>query len=325
MPSICMAGTAAAAMLQNRPIEGRVHSVFRKVLNVEMPALEGAVDNLYSLGRQDVPVSPAMLVTDLRRAFFGVSPGDVMRIHDDLIEVGEYRIDIPVSLPLWQQEERTCSGITDAETLEGYFSNIAAVLLQRVPWPQPSSLLLLAGQQPRRDDPYGRAFQKGIDGLEAWGRRSLSERKLTPPIQETAGLLGLGAGLTPSGDDYISGVLTGLRQIPAGAGLLDSLGKAVQANLARTNRLSQHFLAYAIAGHWGRLEDQMVAALCAGERSSYLAAAEALSAYGSSSGLDEMLGLRTGLRLGVLAAGMDQIAQDISTDYGYIENHSRTC
>lgn len=88
MPSICIAGTAAAAMLQQGPMEGRVHSVFRRVLNVEMPALAGAVDNLYSLGRQDVPPSPAMLVTDLRRAFFGVSPGDVIRVHSDLIEVG---------------------------------------------------------------------------------------------------------------------------------------------------------------------------------------------------------------------------------------------
>lgn len=158
MPSICIAGTAAAAMLQQGPMEGRVHSVFRRVLNVEMPALAGAVDNLYSLGRQDVPPSPAMLVTDLRRAFFGVSPGDVIRVHSDLIEVGEYRIAIPEALPQWGQSPHVCGDLADRETLEGYFSNIAAVLLQRVPWPQPSALLLLAGRQPRRDDPYDGFF-----------------------------------------------------------------------------------------------------------------------------------------------------------------------
>lgn len=307
MPSICVAGAAAAAMLQQGPIEGRVHSVFRRVLNVEMPALPGAVDNLYSLGRQDVPPSPAMLVTDLRRAFFGVSPGDEIRIRPDLIEVGEYRIAIPAALPLWRQSPHTCVALADEETLEGYFSNIAAVLLQRVPWPQPSSLLLLAGRQARRDDPFGKAFQTGVEALEAWGQAALGASPPTPPIQEAARLLGLGAGLTPSGDDYLSGVLTGLGQFPGAAGLLESMRKAVKANLSRTNRLSQHFLAYAMAGYWGRLEDQLVAALCAGDRPGYLAAAEALAAYGSSSGMDEMLGLRTGLRLGLLAAGRGQV------------------
>ncbi len=307
MPRICMAGAAAAAMLQQRPMEGCVHSVFRRVLNVEMPALPGAVDNLYSLGRQDVPPSPAMLVTDLRRAFFGVSPGDVIRIHPDRIEVGEYRIAIPEVLPQWQQRSHVCGDLADRETLEGYFSNIAAVLLQRVPWPQPSALLLLAGRQPRRDDPYGKAFQAGVEGLEAWGDRALEAALPAAPVQETARLLGLGAGLTPSGDDYISGVLIGLGQFPKAAGLLASLIQAVQANLARTNRLSQHFLSYAMAGYWGRLEDQLVAALCAADRPGYLAAAEALAAYGSSSGIDEMLGLRTGLRLGLMASNGERL------------------
>ena len=287
MPSICIAGTAAAAMLQQGPMEGRVHSVFRRVLNVEMPALAGAVDNLYSLGRQDVPPSPAMLVTDLRRAFFGVSPGDVIRVHSDLIEVGEYRIAIPEALPQWGQSPHVCGDLADRETLEGYFSNIAAVLLQRVPWPQPSALLLLAGRQPRRDDPYGKAFQAGVEGLEAWGDRALEAALPAAPVQETA--------------------LIGLGQFPKAAGLLASLIQAVQANLARTNRLSQHFLSYAMAGYWGRLEDQLVAALCAADRPGYLAAAEALAAYGSSSGIDEMLGLRTGLRLGLMASNGERL------------------
>lgn len=181
------------------------------------------------------------------------------------------------------------------------------MLLQRVPWPQPSALLLLAGRQPRRDDPYGKAFQAGVEGLEAWGDRALEAALPAAPVQETARLLGLGAGLTPSGDDYISGVLIGLGQFPKAAGLLASLIQAVQANLARTNRLSQHFLSYAMAGYWGRLEDQLVAALCAADRPGYLAAAEALAAYGSSSGIDEMLGLRTGLRLGLMASNGERL------------------
>ena len=308
MPSICMAGTAAAAMLQQRPMEGRVHSVFRRVLNMEMPAVPGAVDNLYSLGRQDVPPSPAMLVTDLKQPFFGVSPGDVIRIRPNLIEVGEYRIAIPTDLPQWQQGSHIGDARADMETLEGYFSNIAALLLQRVSWPQPSSLLLLAGRQPRRDDPFGKAFQTGVEALEAWGYGALKDPAPAPPGEASARLLGLGAGLTPSGDDYLSGVLTGLGQFPSAAVMLASLRKAVGANLGRTNRLSQHFLAYALAGYWGRLEDQLMAALWAGDRPGYLLAAEALAAYGSSSGLDEMLGLRTGLRLGMLATGAGPIA-----------------
>jgi hypothetical protein len=84
--------------------------------------------------------------------------------------------------------------------------------------------------------------QPALDALDAWLRHALA----VP--DDAAGLIGLGPGLTPSGDDYFGGMLVALR----------TLGRDAQANTlwrwlaprlaAGTSALSAAHLAAAAAG-----------------------------------------------------------------------------
>ena len=113
------------------------------------------------------------------------------------------------------------------------------------------------------------------------------------------GLIGLGPGLTPSGDDFLVGALA----------LLDAIGERdAHAALARaiiaalpgaTSPLSACFLRAAAAGHVGETLHHAVSSVIAGDVG---AAIEAIETIGHSSGWDMMAGITTTLRVAARSA-----------------------
>jgi hypothetical protein len=107
-------------------------------------------------------------------------------------------------------------------------------------------------------------------------------------------LIGLGPGLTPSGDDFLMGALA----------LLDALGQAeIHAALAQavaaaapalTSPLSACFLEAAAAGHVGERLHRIVASVLAGDVDAAVATARRI---GHSSGWDMLAGIATTLRV----------------------------
>jgi hypothetical protein len=126
---------------------------------------------------------------------------------------------------------------------------------------------------------------------------------------EAAGvLLGVGGGLTPSGDDYVGGALFA-RHLLAAAGRTDVAGwrRTAEAILARaaarTHPISVVLLADLAAGRgWASLH-AVAGALAAGAADDALAAARQLTALGQATGWDVLAGLGAGL--GVLVDGAD--------------------
>jgi Protein of unknown function (DUF2877) len=110
-------------------------------------------------------------------------------------------------------------------------------------------------------------------------------------------LLGLGAGLTPSGDDYVGGVLfvrtlAGIGDRPGWHRLADAV---VAAAPARTHPISAALLADLAGGHgWAPLHD-LIAALAAGDAATAEFAARSLVALGHTSGWDLLAGVIAGL------------------------------
>ena len=108
------------------------------------------------------------------------------------------------------------------------------------------------------------------------------------------GLIGLGPGLTPSGDDFLVGALA----------LLDCVGERdAHAALARaviaalpgsTSPLSACFLRAAAAAHVGETLHRAVSSVIAGDAGAAIAAVETI---GHSSGWDMMAGITTALRV----------------------------
>jgi hypothetical protein len=113
-------------------------------------------------------------------------------------------------------------------------------------------------------------------------------------FRATGQLVGLGSGLTPSGDDYLRGVLCGLSCLPAPT-WLPELHRAVRENLGRTTALSAAFLAFSLDDRFSQLELDLMVALAAGNHDALLAATAAVLTVGAFSGEDFLLGVHDAL------------------------------
>ena len=132
--------------------------------------------------------------------------------------------------------------------------------------------------------------RRGVDELEAWLSDALSGER-TPAYSLAGGsLIGLGPGLTPSGDDFWCGAMLALRAL----GRLDVLAKIsaplLGAAKARTNAISRAHLACAAAGQGAEALREAISAMGMADAARLRSALRALEDVGSSSGLDALAG-----------------------------------
>jgi hypothetical protein len=120
--------------------------------------------------------------------------------------------------------------------------------------------------------------------LREWGEGNLEAC--------AAPLIGLGPGLTPSGDDFLMGALAALGALHQ-TDIHVALGRAVIAGAHRTSPLSASLLRAATAGHVGENLHMMVAAIVTGDTDAAVAAAARI---GHTSGWDALAGMVTTMR-----------------------------
>jgi hypothetical protein len=132
-------------------------------------------------------------------------------------------------------------------------------------------------------NPLAMHAQPALEALDRW----LAGNALGP---EAAQLIGLGPGLTPSGDDYLGGVLVALRWVGRGA-QADSLWRWLEPRLAgATAELSAAHLAAAAAGEAHEALHGLLEDLSAWETPDLNPALGRLDAVGHSSGWDALAG-----------------------------------
>jgi len=113
-------------------------------------------------------------------------------------------------------------------------------------------------------------------------------------------LIGLGSGLTPSGDDLLVGYLAGLwcsvRNKSERMQAVSHLEKIIIALLPKTNNISRTYLYHAAHGQISSRLADLAEAICRGENSEHLnEIAEAAMRVGHTSGMDAVTGLLIGL------------------------------
>jgi len=128
-----------------------------------------------------------------------------------------------------------------------------------------------------------------LSDLLAWlSRASARDDNSPPPV---AGLIGLGPGLTPSGDDMLCGILVALHATGR-AKLAGRLAEAVMREAAGgTGIISRAHLACACQGLGGQALHEALNALLACNAPALDRALDALSRTGHSSGFDGLAGL----------------------------------
>jgi hypothetical protein len=123
------------------------------------------------------------------------------------------------------------------------------------------------------------------------------------------GLIGLGPGLTPAGDDFLGGLFFAAWQLQAsypGAFALDwrAVGELLAWAGARTNRISHALLVDLARGEGPAPLHDLIGLLLAGRGEDEIArAAQSVAAIGHTSGGDLLAGVLTGILLAQGAAG----------------------
>jgi hypothetical protein len=134
---------------------------------------------------------------------------------------------------------------------------------------------------------------RGIVPLLDWLEAALAAASgaPSPPPAEAASLVGLGPGLTPSGDDLVAGMLLAL-QAEGRADLARSLaGWALPLARERTTIISRAHLACAAAGEGAAALHDTLAAVRAADRRRLAAGLDAVAAIGHTSGWDALAGI----------------------------------
>ncbi|MGD0916167.1 MAG: DUF2877 domain-containing protein [Thermodesulfobacteriota bacterium] len=128
---------------------------------------------------------------------------------------------------------------------------------------------------------------------------ALLKRNLDKTDEAVGALVGLGPGLTPSGDDILVGMMLALHllrrhgdHVPSALRLLSS---KVRQHAGRTTAVGESYLRYAAMGHFAEVAVNFGKQVLSAE-GNWSAAADKLRDFGSSSGNDLMYGFAETVR-----------------------------
>jgi hypothetical protein len=289
---ICRRSCAAARVVQRQQtIVGRVHSCYARNINVRTPT--GHLLTLQGEGPLQAPLSLALagafqtLVPSLPvgtlvvQHVLGISaPPAALRLRDSGAVEWDGRIESVPALTILELHRKT--------------SALAAWIERHVP--------------NRGLAPLLPAFQGSDATLSGVCRRVydtlaplLAEPELSPVavLETTTQILGLGEGLTPSGDDLLVGLLAVLHITGRLEEVFPSAAhqRVLQDVLTQTSDLSAEFIRCALEGDFAEPVALFVRSLFALGSHEWHAYARSLAAVGHSSGVDAMVGIMLGCRL----------------------------
>jgi len=141
--------------------------------------------------------------------------------------------------------------------------------------------------------PLVRMALPGITSLADWLEASLAcpREPVSVPIVAFEALIGLGPGLTPTGDDFLGGVLVGLRQLGA-PHLANRLAAAVLSRAEqRTHEMSRAHLATAAGGEGLAPLHTMLSSLCTSGACGMRECLSDIDTIGHTSGWDALAGV----------------------------------
>jgi len=238
---------------------GRVHSVFARAINVEWT--DGRLLTLHGPGPLRAPFAAAVERVALLRAPRPDAPV--------IVEPG--RLRLPGLVLTWDE---------------------AAPIGCAIPAPPPGLDRAVVdtlrhhgtGRATGLDSPRGVAARAALAGAIGSGDAARL-------VEAASGLLGLGEGLTPAGDDCLVGALAVLHAIGHPALVRPPTPAAAIARAAaeRTTAVGREFVVHALAG---RFSEPMLALLRARGPIEAAEAVRRLAGLGATSGMDTLAGLR---------------------------------
>jgi hypothetical protein len=276
----------AGDAVPRRNFDAQVHSVFSSAANLR-PAKSSRLLSLLTAAQPDLPQG-LRLNTPPGFSFESLRIGEIVTCRDGLLHFEHSLLTIDLRPAVrWNCDLPALAAHMQDPPVLAAWQSVAQILDARQ---ARSAAGLPAGQLAASS-----RMDAGINGLV-----SATRRCDLAATGQVAGLIGLGPGLTPSGDDFLVGYLAGLW---CAAGIsqprvefLSALGKAVVRLSRRTNDISRTYLYHAAHGQVSSHLASLARAICRAARSNLLqAAAEAALQVGHESGAQSVRGLLLGL------------------------------
>ena len=275
---------------------GRVHSVFERACNIETRTGELVTLLADTLGNVPHGIRLAGPVAPFES---WLMPGQNAILDSAALCVPDALIAVDLSCAaVWRGAVAAvpmdlCAMDPGGAAIAVALRALRATLVERAP--EQGFAPLLAGASSARSS-IERAFATRLSHTLPLLARATERRDVTAVALAAARLVGLGPGLTPSGDDFIAGYLAALwSRAGFDTGIdviLPSLADALAPLFLRANAISRQMLGDAAHGRFAEhLVDVTVAISCGGDVVD--ATAHAL-ASGHSSGADTLCGLLFG-------------------------------
>jgi hypothetical protein len=276
---------------------GKVHSVFARACNIEM-----SCGGLVTLLAPELGAAPHGIRLQNQAAPFDawLRSGNDAILADGLLQLPQAGVDVDLAgATLWTGAVARVPRQSAAAAIR--LRQLRAIVFARAPRP---GIAAAVAQHGGHANVLDRAFSARLVQTLGVLARATDRCDIDAIAAAAARLVGLGPGLTPAGDDFLTGYLAALwsragsRQWHAA-----TLAAALAPFLARTHAISRQMLDDAANGRFAQaLVDVIIALSGAGDIDA--AAARAL-ACGHSSGADALCGLMFGYAPAVLETKID--------------------
>jgi hypothetical protein len=265
----------------------RIQSVYRSVVNI------ATADGLLTVASLEGGGLPNGILADLGPDWrtIGLHPGMVVFASDASIQVPEAGLEIQFERAArWSPRFRSSAKAADAAAER---------------WGRRSAAARSIAQARASVGGFGALLREDVSSHDAAGAPDLArpivaglaaaleagDRSLAAEV--AARLIGLGPGLTPSGDDVLVGIEAALHAVgrpPAGF-----LALAMGDVEGRTTTLAATLLRHAGAGEFAERLHTVLAALLGADDEAIPAAIDRAVAWGATSGTDCLIGVLIGL------------------------------
>ena len=247
--------------------QGIIHSIYRNTINVSFGK------HLLALQTKNSPLSPISLITNLssnQMEELQLHVGDSIKIflqdHTEIIHLYPEVVFPKQFLPELLMKIRR-------SIITSKMSGFSPIFLH---------------SDSAEDDMILRAARNRMEHAYHFYQKHDYENA----CRELSKLIGLGIGLTPSGDDFLCGILAGLKLINRqNYTFTKCLQYYIQHNLKNTNQISQAFLRAAVANHFSQAVNILW------NNPSLEEITMAFQSIGHSSGMDTLCGIYYALLL----------------------------
>lgn len=273
--------------------DASVHSVFQSALNLRWHASDTLLTLLAS-GEANLPQG-IRLDAPKDFTFEIFSEGEKVTCRDGTLQLNAFTIDL-CRARRWECDLPALKIDTTNPAVAAAWSFVWGALNRRQ---KLSNAEIIAEDLLRHDE----AKPIGIARKACEAMRNLVSTAQRYDLADTSAiksLIGLGSGLTPSGDDLLAGFMSGLwctvRDQSEQIKFVSDLGRVIIHQSEKTNDISRTYLYHAVQGQVSSRLADLAGAISRGETPNHLAdIAEAAMQVGHTSGMDTVTGLLIGL------------------------------